>query len=63
MGKVFNEPWAYQIFMFGLAFGIWAVFFYPALWLYQYNNRNRTYEAAMLKERAYKKKLREQEEA
>ena len=63
MGELFHYSWAYQIFMFGLCFSLWASIYFPFLWLYQYNNRNRTFEAAMKKERAYKKKLREQEEA
>lgn len=49
--------------MFGMCFGLWASIFYPCLWLYQYNNKGRTYEAAMLVERAYKKKVKEQEDA
>ena len=47
--------------MFGLCFGLWASIYFPCIWIYQYNNRGRTFEAAMTKERAYKKKLREQE--
>ncbi len=61
VGQVFQYSWMYQVFMFGLVFGIWGTIFYPCLWLYQYNNRNRGFEAAMAKERAHKKKLREQE--
>ena len=63
LGETWKYSWAYQLTMFGMCFGIWASIFFPCLWLYQYNNRNRTYEACMVKERAYKKKLREQEEA
>lgn len=61
LGTLFNSSWLYQIFMFGLCFGIWSSIYFPTLWLYQYDNRNRTYEACMIKERAHKKKLRDQE--
>jgi hypothetical protein len=63
VGELFNYSWAYQIFIFGLTFGIWASIFFPCLWLYKYNNTGRTYEAAMIKERAHKKKLKDIEEA
>lgn len=47
-------------------FGVAVVSFYlcklPILWLYQANNANRTYKAAMIKEKAHKKKLKDQEE-
>jgi len=63
VGQAFHYSWAYQLFMFGLCFGLWSSIFFPCLWLYQFNNRHRTYDAAMLKERAYKRKLKEQEDA
>ena len=63
VGELFKYSWAYQFFIFGLAFSMWATFYYPVLWVYQANNRGRTYEAAMLKEKAWKKKKREEEEA
>jgi hypothetical protein len=47
--------------MFGLCFGIWSVFYFPVLSLYQANNKHRTYEAAMAREKAYKKAQREKE--
>lgn len=53
----------YQVFMFGLVFGIWASFYYPVLFVYQANNKHRTYDAAIAKEKAYKKLQREKEAA
>lgn len=53
----------YQVFMFGLVFGLWATFYYPVLHVYQANNKHRTYEAAMTKERAFKKLQKEKEAA
>jgi hypothetical protein len=61
LGTLFESSWMYQVFMFGLVFGIWASFYFPVLHVYQYNNRHRTLEAAMVKERANKKALREKE--
>jgi hypothetical protein len=63
VGEVFNYSWAYQFFIFGLSFAIWAGFFFPVLYIYQKNNTHRTFEAAIGKERAHKKKLRELEAA
>lgn len=63
LGEVFKYSWAYQIFMFGLCFSVWASLYFPCLWIYQANNKARGYEAAMVKERAHKKKLKEIEEA
>ena len=63
VGELFNYSWAYQIFIFGLTFGIWASIYFPCLWIYQANNKSRGFEAAITKERAHKKKLRDIEEA
>ncbi len=63
MGEVFKYSWAYQFFIFGLTFGLWATFYYPTLYVYQANNQHRTFNAAIAKERAHKKKLREAEAA
>jgi hypothetical protein len=61
LGKLFQFSWAYQVFVFGLCFGIWSGIFFPVLSIYQTNNKHRTYEAAMAKERAYKKAQKEKE--
>ena len=53
----------YQTFFFLIVFGLTSVFFYPALWIYQSNNRHRTLDAALAKENAYKKKKAELEAA
>jgi hypothetical protein len=42
---------------------MWAAFYYPVLSVYQANNTHRGYDAAMTKEKAHKKKLREAEKA
>lgn len=63
IGEAFKYSWLYQFFIFGLTFGLWATFYYPTLYVYQANNKHRTYEAAITKERAHKKKLRELEAA
>merc|ERR1719445_512520 len=63
LAEVFKYSWLYQFFIFGMAFSMWATFYFPVLWVYQANNRERTYEACMKKERAFKKKKRELEEA
>ena len=61
LGVVFNSSWLYQVFVFGLTFGFWAAIYFPTLYVYRSNNIHRTYEAAMIKERAHKKKLRDLE--
>lgn len=58
---LFNSSWLYQVFVFSIAFGIWAGITYPVLYVYQSNNKHRTFAAAIAKERAHKKKLRELE--
>lgn len=47
--------------MFGLVFGIWGTIFYPCLSAANTIIAIKGFEAAMAKERAHKKKLREQE--
>ena len=63
LAEVFKYSWLYQFFIFGMAFSMWATFYFPVLWVYQANNKGRTYEACMAKEKAFKKKKRELEEA
>lgn len=60
---VSNNSWLWQVFIFGVAFfGCYAIM-EPCLYFYRANNVHRTYEAAIKKEKAHKKKLREAEEA
>jgi uncharacterized membrane protein len=61
VGEVFKYSWAYQLFIFGLTFGLWATFYFPTLYVYQANNAHRTFNAAITKERAHKKKIRDAE--
>jgi hypothetical protein len=61
LGVLFNSSWLYQVLVFGLAFGFWAAIYFPTLYVYRSNNKHRTYEAAIAKERAHKKKLKELE--
>jgi len=63
VGRLFQYSWAYQIFIFGLSFGLWATFYYPMLWIYQANNKHRTFQAAIAKEKAFKRAMREKEQA
>lgn len=53
--------WQFVILFF--AFASLHVCYDPLLAIYRSNNTHRTYQAAMVKERAHKKKLREMEEA
>ena len=58
-GKVFQQySWMWQVFIFGAAFVMYYAIYTPVVTIYQSNNKNRTYEAAMIKERAHKKKLK-----
>ena len=53
----------YQIFFFAVTYGITAVFFYPALWMYQSNNRHRQLDYVLVKENEFKRlKALEEEE-
>ena len=57
--KVFQQnSWMWQVFMFGSAFAMYYVIYIPLVAIYQTNNVHRTYEAAMTKEKAHKKKLK-----
>jgi len=38
---------------------MWSAIYFPVLSIYQSNNKHRTFEAAMAKEKAYKKAQRE----
>jgi hypothetical protein len=63
-GKVFQQnSWMWQIFIFSTAFAMYYTIYYPFVTAYKTNNAHRTYEAAMIKERAHKKKLKELEDA
>jgi len=62
--KVFQQnSWMWQIFIFGSAFVMYYAIYTPFVTIYQTNNAHRTYEAAMIKERAHKKKLKDIEDA
>lgn len=64
LGRVFQQnSWMWQIFIFSLAFVMYYSIYIPFKTVYQSNNAHRTYEAAMVRERAHKKKLKEAEEA
>ena len=56
-----RNSWAWQIFIFGLTFAFFHMLYDPFLYVYRLNNKHRTYAAAMVKEKAHQKKLREQE--
>jgi hypothetical protein len=58
-----RHSWAWQMLIFGICFTSYYVIKEPMVAFYKFNNTGRTYEAAMTKERAHKKKLREIEEA
>jgi hypothetical protein len=51
----------WQIFIFGLSFTMYYAIYIPFVGVYQANNSHRTYKAAIAKEKAHKKKLKEQE--
>ena len=53
----------WQVFVFGLAFTFYYAVTIPFITTYQANNKHRSLEAAMVVERAHKKKLRDIEEA
>ena len=61
---VINNSVNYQIFLFFVTFSVTSAFFYPALWMYQSNNRHRQLDVAIAKEKEYqrKKALEEEEE-
>lgn len=53
-----HNSWMWQVFIFGLAFTMYYAIYTPFVAIYQSNNKHRTYEAAIAKEKAHKKKLR-----
>ena len=53
----------WQIFIVSVAAFTYYLVEIPMLSIYQANNKHRTFEAAMNREKAYKKKMRELEEA
>lgn len=57
-----RHSFMWQIFIFGLTITTFYLVKTPLLTLYQTNNVNRGYKAAMAKEKAHKKRLRELEE-
>lgn len=57
-----RHSFAWQLFIFGLTVTTFYIVKLPLLSFYQANNVQRGYKAAMVKEKAHKKKLREQEE-
>ena len=58
-----RHSFLWQVLLFSIAFVGFYMVRQPILAIYKANNKNRTYEAAMVKEKAYKKKMRELEEA
>ena len=58
---IIDDSAYYQLFFFGVVFTMTSVFFFPALWVYQSNNRHRQLSAAVQRERAYKKRKAEEE--
>ena len=61
--KVFmSTPAGWNILLFLMTYGLTALFFYPAIYLYKQNNAHRTLDVAIEKERVYKAKLAAEEE-
>ena len=61
--KVFmSNPVGWNILLFGMAYGLTALFFRPIVGLYRHNNAHRTLDVAIAKERVHMAK-KEQEEA
>ena len=58
-----RHSFMWQVLLFSIAFVGFYMVREPILAIYKANNRHRTYNAAMAKEKAHKKKLRELEEA
>ena len=60
--RVFQyNSWMWQVFIFSTSFVMYYTIYIPFVAVYQSNNAHRTYEAAITKEKAHKKKLRELE--
>lgn len=53
--KVICNTLNYQLLFIGVAYAVFAGFFYPSLWAYQANNRHRQLDFALLKENEYKR--------
>jgi hypothetical protein len=63
-GRIFQQnSFMWQIFIFGMSVLMYYTIYTPFLTMYQANNSHRTYQAAIAKEKAHKKKLKEQEGA
>jgi hypothetical protein len=59
--RVFQQnSFMWQAFICGLSIAIYFFFYSPMVSLYKANNKHRTYEAAIAKEKAHKRKLKEQ---
>ena len=62
--RVFQQnSWMWQIFIFSTAFVMYYSIYTPLVAIYQSNNKHRTYDAAITKEKAHKKKLKDLEDA
>lgn len=62
--RVFQQnSWMWQVFIFSTAFAMYYAIYLPIVTAYQTNNAHRTYDAAITKERAHKKKLKDIEDA
>jgi hypothetical protein len=71
MGRhVQKNPWAWQMLIFLIAYGWFHLVYDPFLWIYRANNKHvsiqftqRTLEYTLTKEREYKKKMKDVEDA
>lgn len=62
--RVFQQnSWMWQVFIFATSFAMYYAIYIPFVTAYQTNNAHRTYDAAITKERAHKKKLQDLEDA
>lgn len=60
-GRVFQQnSFMWQFFILGTSIFMYYIIYTPILTIYKANNTHRTYQAAITKEKAHKKKLREQ---
>ncbi|KRW98385.1 hypothetical protein PPERSA_12864 [Pseudocohnilembus persalinus] len=55
-------PWAWQLVVLGIAYGFYAVTYYPWLAVYRGVNQERTIDAAIEREKQWAQKQAEQEE-
>lgn len=53
-----RHSWIWQFVIFGVCFVSFHICRDPILAIYKANNTHRTYKAAMIKEKAHKKKLK-----